>query len=247
MSKIEKASLCRGDLWAPWLHLLRFAGTRIYCLVRVLKRPLQAGISSRLVPRDRSVGKQDGAKDVKLTVSYSPLREALEHRWSSTPRRQTKSLNPAAVFIILGKNTELPCLMTRADIYRNSFVGIPKYSPGSSPRRHQIRRRTRICSKYSHCESRGQQGCVPRDFSRARRVSGAFISSCQKSIFKIISQVDCDDCDTRVCTRLRGRRRNACARYLEGARCARSTIGQLLHVRWEHWGRECSPHEHEVM
>src|SRR6266702_661795 len=61
------------------------------------------------VPRDRSGGKQDGAKDVKVTVSYSPLREALEHRWSGVPRRQTKSLNPAVVFIILGKDTE--CLV----------------------------------------------------------------------------------------------------------------------------------------
>ena len=59
-------------------------------------------------PRDRSGGKQDGAKDVKLKVSYSPLRKALEHRWSSVPRRQTKSLNPAVVFIILGENTEYP-------------------------------------------------------------------------------------------------------------------------------------------
>lgn len=80
--------------------------------------PSQVGISLRIPAgsRDRSGGKQDGAKDVKVTVSYSPLREALGHRWTSTPRRQTKSLNPAAVFTILGKYTELSCLVAKADI-----------------------------------------------------------------------------------------------------------------------------------
>jgi hypothetical protein len=52
---------------------------------------------------DRSGAKRDGGKDVRVTVSYSPLREALEHRWSGVTRRQTKGMNPAAVFIILGK------------------------------------------------------------------------------------------------------------------------------------------------
>lgn len=51
---------------------------------------------------DRSGAKRDGGKDVRVTVSYSPLREALEHRWSGITRRQTKGMNPAAVFIILG-------------------------------------------------------------------------------------------------------------------------------------------------
>ena len=52
---------------------------------------------------DRSGAKRDGGKDVRVTVSYSPLREALEHRWSGITRRQTKGMNPAAVFIILGR------------------------------------------------------------------------------------------------------------------------------------------------
>jgi hypothetical protein len=51
---------------------------------------------------DRSGAKRDGGRDVRVTVSYSPLREALEHRWSGITRRQTKGMNPAAVFIILG-------------------------------------------------------------------------------------------------------------------------------------------------
>jgi len=54
---------------------------------------------------DRSGG-QDMGRDVRVTVSYSPLREALRHRWSGMTRRQTKSLNPAAVFIILGVDNE---------------------------------------------------------------------------------------------------------------------------------------------
>lgn len=58
-------------------------------------------LEHEFIAPDRSGGKQDGAKDVKVMVSYSPLREALEHRWSGVPRRQTKSLNPAVVFTIL--------------------------------------------------------------------------------------------------------------------------------------------------
>ncbi|KAH8998541.1 hypothetical protein EDB92DRAFT_1932964 [Lactarius akahatsu] len=81
---------------------------------RRTKRPLYAGgtygllgyifcdlLEHEYIAPDRSGGKQEGAKDVRVTVSYSPLREALEHRWSGIPRRQTKSLNPAVVFIIL--------------------------------------------------------------------------------------------------------------------------------------------------
>ena len=61
--------------------------------------------------RDRSGAKRDGGKDVRVTVSYSPLREALDHRWSGVTRRQTKSLNPAAVFIILGRVVKIQILV----------------------------------------------------------------------------------------------------------------------------------------
>ena len=54
---------------------------------------------------DRSGAKRDGGKDVRVTVSYSPLREALKHRWSGITRRQTKGMNLAAVFIILGRHS----------------------------------------------------------------------------------------------------------------------------------------------
>lgn len=92
--------------------------------------------------RDRSGAKQDGGKDVKVTTSYSPLREALKHRWSGVPRRQTKNLNPAAVFIILGRDSMRPYLATgcsRLDVTCNSLVGVPKHSAGTSPRRSDIR------------------------------------------------------------------------------------------------------------
>jgi ubiquitin-like 1-activating enzyme E1 A len=82
---------------------------------RRLRKPLYAGgtygllgyifcdlLEHEYIAPDRLGRKQqDGVKDVRVTVSYSPLREALEHRWSSVPRRQVKSLNPAVVFIIL--------------------------------------------------------------------------------------------------------------------------------------------------
>jgi len=96
---------------------------------------------------DRSGAKRDGGKDVRATVSYSPLREALEHRWSSITRRQTKGMNPAAVFIILAlwefqsiHQGQLPddniytdelenisnILITRAEVNKDAFPAIPR-------------------------------------------------------------------------------------------------------------------------
>jgi len=126
---------------------------------RRAKKPLYAGGSYGLlgyifcdlleheyITSDRSGGKQDG-KDVKVTVSYSPLREALKHRWSGVPRRQTKSLNPAAVFIILAlwefqsiRQGHLPddpiyadeleaianSLIARAEVNKEAFPAIPR-------------------------------------------------------------------------------------------------------------------------
>ena len=51
--------------------------------------------------RDRSAQK-DAAKNVKNTAAYVPLRAALAHRWTSMTRRQTKELNPAIPFSVLG-------------------------------------------------------------------------------------------------------------------------------------------------
>ncbi|KZT64617.1 hypothetical protein DAEQUDRAFT_814855 [Daedalea quercina L-15889] len=45
---------------------------------------------------------KDSSKNIKNTTVYCPLQAALEHRWSKLTRRQTKELNPAAVFTIFG-------------------------------------------------------------------------------------------------------------------------------------------------
>ncbi|KAI0820421.1 hypothetical protein BC628DRAFT_1397368 [Trametes gibbosa] len=49
---------------------------------------------------DRS-GQKDAAKNVKVSAAYSALSTALQHRWTGMTRRQTKELNPAAVFAVL--------------------------------------------------------------------------------------------------------------------------------------------------
>lgn len=45
-------------------------------------------------------------KNVKLTATYTPLSSALQHRWAGLTRRQTKELNPAVVFSILGAHPQ---------------------------------------------------------------------------------------------------------------------------------------------
>ncbi|PCH39747.1 hypothetical protein WOLCODRAFT_136479 [Wolfiporia cocos MD-104 SS10] len=50
---------------------------------------------------DRTAPK-DTAKNVKNTTVYCPLKVALEHSWTGLTRKQTKELNPAALFTILG-------------------------------------------------------------------------------------------------------------------------------------------------
>ncbi|KAK7056978.1 E1 ubiquitin-activating protein aos1 [Paramarasmius palmivorus] len=47
-------------------------------------------------------GSKESQKDAKVTTSYTSLENSLRHRWSSLTRRQTKELNPSAVFTILG-------------------------------------------------------------------------------------------------------------------------------------------------
>ncbi len=56
--------------------------------------------SDRAGPANKDSG---ASKNVKLTASYAPLEICLrDHRWSGLTRKQTKELNPAAVFSILG-------------------------------------------------------------------------------------------------------------------------------------------------
>ena len=80
---------------------------RTSCFIRQICLPHVPDVSLahvRLVltaRRDRSAQK-DAAKNVKHTAAYVPLRTALAHRWSSMTRRQTKELNPAVPFAVLG-------------------------------------------------------------------------------------------------------------------------------------------------
>ena len=56
--------------------------------------------SDRAGPQTKESGP---SKSVRLTASYAPLEKALrDHRWAGLTRKQTKELNPAAVFSILG-------------------------------------------------------------------------------------------------------------------------------------------------
>ncbi|KAI0269874.1 hypothetical protein BC834DRAFT_863729 [Gloeopeniophorella convolvens] len=96
---------------------------------------------------NRAGGKQETGKDVKVAVSYSTLREALEHRWTGVSRRQAKSLNPAVVFIIIalwefqsrhqgglpddpGHVDELEnianTLITKAEVNKDALPAIPR-------------------------------------------------------------------------------------------------------------------------
>jgi len=51
------------------------------------------------IHRDRS---KTPSKTVKTTAVYPPLESAIQHRWSGFTRRQTKEINPALFFVILG-------------------------------------------------------------------------------------------------------------------------------------------------
>lgn len=55
--------------------------------------------------RSTSQGKDTGAaKNIKLTATYAPLETALRnYSWAGLTRKQTKELNPAAIFSILGE------------------------------------------------------------------------------------------------------------------------------------------------
>lgn len=53
------------------------------------------------IHRDRS-GNKENAKNSLASVQYCSLKEALTHNWAGMTRRQTKELNPAVVFAVLG-------------------------------------------------------------------------------------------------------------------------------------------------
>jgi len=53
-----------------------------------------------VAPNDRSAPKE-AQKNIKLFATYPPLSDALNHRWTTFTKRQTKELNPSVVFAIL--------------------------------------------------------------------------------------------------------------------------------------------------
>ncbi|KAF9021060.1 hypothetical protein BDZ89DRAFT_957785 [Hymenopellis radicata] len=57
-------------------------------------------LNHEYITPDRS-SNANGQKSVKVIASYSPLDVALRHRWSTLSKRQTKTLNPSALFSIL--------------------------------------------------------------------------------------------------------------------------------------------------
>ncbi|KAF8916962.1 hypothetical protein CPB85DRAFT_230454 [Mucidula mucida] len=57
-------------------------------------------LNHEYITPDRS-SNANGQKSVKVIASYSPLDVALRHKWSSLSKRQTKTLNPSAIFSII--------------------------------------------------------------------------------------------------------------------------------------------------
>lgn len=85
--------------------------------------------------RDRS-GSKDGTKNIKNTTHYCPLSSALRHKWTGLTRKQTKELNPAIVFTILGPYF-VSCHFERLRkfIGCGSIMGVPSETPRASARR----------------------------------------------------------------------------------------------------------------
>ncbi|KAL1758430.1 hypothetical protein FB107DRAFT_288545 [Schizophyllum commune] len=66
-------------------------------------------------------GTKDVPRSVKVSVEYPSLQEALQHKWSTMTKRQTKEVNPAILFTILAiwefeaRNGRLPTGVKDAD------------------------------------------------------------------------------------------------------------------------------------
>lgn len=102
---MDSSAISFATCWS--MNILRRTCLNMVCLNERLLKAAPFSRIPMLVHSDRSGTQQDGGRDVRATVSYRPLREALEHKWSGITRRQTKSLNPAAVFVILGEDDGL--------------------------------------------------------------------------------------------------------------------------------------------
>lgn len=79
-------------------------------------------------PSDRSAPKE-AAKSIKNTTVYAPLKAALSHKWSGLTRRQTKELDPAVVFSVLGEplpdREETTTMLLKAYPLICSTLGVP--------------------------------------------------------------------------------------------------------------------------
>ncbi len=54
-------------------------------------------------PRDRTAPKE-APRNVKNKAVYCPLADALQFKWSGLSKRQTKEVNPALFFGVLGES-----------------------------------------------------------------------------------------------------------------------------------------------
>lgn len=80
--------------------------THEYLAPYVTRRPyvLSVALIETLWTLHRARGDSGEApKPIKATVNYTPLEQALQHKWSGLTRRQTKEVNPALAFAILGR------------------------------------------------------------------------------------------------------------------------------------------------
>ena len=147
--------------------------------------PPRAPMCSPLTPvhlrRDRSAQK-DATKNVKLTASYVPLRAALQHRWTSMTRRQTKELNPAVPFSVLGACLSSPDPLPRAigssDVCRNLAPFLqpsgstkpPTAAPSrTTRRRRRSSRRSRTSLSLMRTSTSKSSPASPRTSSSACR------------------------------------------------------------------------------
>lgn len=119
--------------------------TRVNEACRRLKKPFYAGGSYGLlgyifcdlqqhdfISPDRS-GAKDVPRSVKVSANYPTLQEALQHKWSTMTKRQTKEVNPAIVFLTIAlwefeaRQGRLPSSITDAESLEkiaNEFISV---------------------------------------------------------------------------------------------------------------------------
>ncbi len=101
-TKFAGSAMCRSIAAGPMV--LWGTSSAIYSIMSILRREVACCFllkSAHMQGSDRS-SNANGQKSVKVIASYSPLDVALRHKWSSLSKRQTKTLNPSAIFSIIG-------------------------------------------------------------------------------------------------------------------------------------------------